>query len=387
MPDSEASADMSRRRFLMAGAAPVAAAFAAPGVLESAPPARTGRRDRVRVGIIGAGENVRTVMIPGFRRINDCEIVAVANSSLPSSQRVAAEFGIPKAYANWRELLDDDAVDAVCIGTWPYMHHTLTLAALERGKHVLCQARMANDAREASEMLAASRRHPDLVCQLVPTSTSYRIDNLLRKRIQDGSIGEVLSVEVQRVGTNFADFDGALDWRHSREFSGLNVMNLGSTYESMMRWLGRGDGILAMASLHVPFRRGDTGDLESVGLPDHVDVLYRLANGAQVHMRFSETTGLSAGNQTWIHGTEGTLFADPRQNVFLGRRGDAGLAELPNPVAERATYRVEEEFVNAIRGVEPVTMTTFEVGLHYMEWTEAVYRSARSERVVHLPLA
>ncbi|HAB30723.1 MAG TPA: gfo/Idh/MocA family oxidoreductase, partial [Gemmatimonadetes bacterium] len=57
------------------------------------------------------------VQIPAFRRIPGCEIVAVANRSLESSQRVTDEFNIPRAYANWEELLDDDGIDAVSIGT------------------------------------------------------------------------------------------------------------------------------------------------------------------------------------------------------------------------------------------------------------------------------
>ena len=126
--------------------------------------------------------------------------MAVANRSLESSQRVADEFNIPRAYGSWQELLDDDSIDAILIGTWPYMHSTLTLAALEKGKHVLTQARMANTAQEARDMLAASQRHPDLVCQLVPTSTSYRIDNVLKRMIREGYLGEVLSVEPVRAG-------------------------------------------------------------------------------------------------------------------------------------------------------------------------------------------
>jgi hypothetical protein len=47
---------------------------------------------------------------------------------------------------------------------------------------------------------------------------------------------------------------------------------------------------------------------------------------------------------------------------------------------------VEAEFVRAIRGLEPVTMNTFEIGVHYMEWTEAVHRSAMTGQAVHLPL-
>ena len=65
-------------------------------------------RGPIRVGIIGAGENVRAVMIPAFRRIPECELVAVANTSLESSQRVAAQFGIPKAYPHWKALLQPE---------------------------------------------------------------------------------------------------------------------------------------------------------------------------------------------------------------------------------------------------------------------------------------
>jgi predicted dehydrogenase len=329
---------------------------------------------------------VQAVQIPGFRTVPGVEIVAVANRSLSSSRAVTSQFGIPKAYAHWGELVDDEEIDAVLIGTWPYMHRTITLAALERGKHVLCQARMANTAAEAREMLDASQRHPDLVCQLVPTSTSYVIDNVLKRLINEGLPGEVLSVEIQRVGRAFPDFGGDLDWRHDIEFSGYNALNIGSTYESLMRWLGRGTRVMAMSKTHVPWRRNAAGMLTSVAIPDHFDIVYELANGAQVHMRMSETTGLSGGNQTWIHGSEGTIHVDASQGISAGKRGDRQLSPVPNPTEGQAFYRVEEEFVNAIRGTEQVTQLTFDAGVHYMEFTEAVYRSSQSGQAVPLPL-
>ena len=143
---------------------------------------------------------------------------------------------------------------------------------------------------------------------------------------------------------------------------------------------------MAMSKVQVPYRRGPGGVPTSVTIPDHVDVLYELANGAQVHMRFSETTGLSNGSQTWIHGSEGTIYVDGDQRVFVGRRGDSELSPVPNPQEGQASYRVEEEFINAIRGVEEVTMAPFEVGVHYMEWTEAVHRSAQTGQEVYLQL-
>ena len=342
--------------------------------------------DEIRVGLIGAGGNVRDRHIPGFQKVERLEIAAVANRTLESGQSVADQFNIPDAYGGWQELLEDDSIDAVCIGTWPYMHRTLTLAALEKGKHVLTEARMASTAQDARDMLDASLEHPELVCQLTPTSTTYKIDNLLKKLITEGYLGEVLSVEVQALQNRFADFAGDLHWRHDWKMSGYNTLNIGASYESMMRWLGRGNRVMAMSSVHVPYRTNEAGELVSVSIPDHVNILYELANGAQVHMRMSATTGLSTGNQIWIYGTEGTIHVDQEQKVFAGRKGDSRLTEVPNPAEQQAYYRVEEQFTNAIRGTEQVNMVSFETGVHYMEWTEAVIRSAQTGQAIYLPL-
>ena len=73
-----------------------------------------------------------------------------------------------------------------------------------------------------------------------------------------------------------------------------------------------------------------------------------------------------------------TICVDQQQNIFAGHRGDTQLSAVPNPPEEQAYYRVEEEFTNAIRGKEEITMVPFETGVHYMEWTEAVIRSAQT---------
>ena len=386
--DLEQPVLLKRREFLSAAAVPVAAALAPATLLaQQRRSTATASDERIRVGVIGAGGIVSSVHVPGLKRQPGVELVAVANRSLESSRRAADELGIPNAYANWEELLAAGGLDAVLIGTWPYMHRPITLAALDEGLHVLCQARMANDAAEARDMLAASRRHPDRVCQLVPTSGSYRIDRALQRSLREGYVGDVLSVEVQMLQRGFASFDGELDWRHDPEFSGINVLNVGGTYESAMRWLGPGNRVLAQTRVHVPRRRDAQGQLRTATLPDHVEVLYELANGAPVHMKFSETTGLSRGNQIWIFGSEGTIHVDNEQRIFGGRRGDQALTELPNPREQQAIHRVEEEFINAIRGRERITMNTFETGVRYMEWTEAVHRSAATGAAVQLPLA
>ena len=340
----------------------------------------------IRLGLIGAGKNTRDRHIPGFQDVDGVEIAAVANRSRASSQVVADQFNISAVYENWQELLEDPSIDAVCIGTWPYMHRTLTLAALEAGKHVLCEARMATTAQEAQEMLDASRARPDLVSQIVPSPLTFKIDRLLQGKISEGYIGDIIGVSVQSLGNAFMDQGGPMHWRNDRDLSGYNILNMGIWYEAMIRWVGRATKVTAMTSINVNSRKEENGEMVDVSIPDHVSVIAELTNGAMANMQFSAVTGLSSGNGVWIYGSEGTLHVDGAQNVYGGQRGDDKLQEINNPEEDRAYWRVEEEFCNAIRGQEKITRTPFEVGLHYMEFTEAVTRSAQTGQTVALPL-
>src|ERR1700722_10731538 len=114
---------------------------------------------KIRIGLIGAGGNTRLRHIPGFLAIDDVELLAVCNRRPESSAAIAREFSIPRVYRHWEEVVADRDIDAISIGTWPYLHCPITLAALEAGKHVLTEARLAMNAAEAHTMLAASRKH------------------------------------------------------------------------------------------------------------------------------------------------------------------------------------------------------------------------------------
>src|SRR5262245_8160098 len=151
----------------------------------------------IRVGLIGAGGNTKAFHITGFAKQANVQIVAVANRTRESSQRVAHEFAIPKIHDHWQSLLEDASIDAVCIGTWPYMHAPLTIAALEAGKHVLCEARMAMDHSEARAMLAASLRHPGLTAQIVPAPHTLAYDRTIVEMIAGGVLGEMISIEAR----------------------------------------------------------------------------------------------------------------------------------------------------------------------------------------------
>src|SRR5690242_5681650 len=118
---------------------------------------------KLRIGLIGAGKNTRARHIPGLRAIAGVEITAVCNRRPPSTLAAAREFAIPRTHEHWQDVVADPDIDAIVIGTWPYLHCAITLAALEAGKHVLTEARMALNAAEAHRMLEAAHRYPNLV--------------------------------------------------------------------------------------------------------------------------------------------------------------------------------------------------------------------------------
>src|SRR5712664_1097275 len=139
-------------------------------------PCRPMINQTIRVGFVGAGANTRKHHIPKRKAQPGVELVAVANRSKESGERVAREFGIGRVHAGWQEIVNAPDIDAVCIGTWPYMHCEMTTAALGAGKHVLCEARMAMDATEGRRMLEASRKAPSLIAQLVPAPHTLELD-------------------------------------------------------------------------------------------------------------------------------------------------------------------------------------------------------------------
>jgi len=339
----------------------------------------------IRVGFIGAGANTRKHHIPKLKTQPGVELVAVANRSKESGEKVAREFGIGRVHGSWQEIVNAPDIDAVCIGTWPYMHAEMTIAALGQGKHVLCEARMAMDAAEGRRMLEASRKAPSLIAQLVPAPHTLEVDATNQSLIEEGFLGEVLAVELQAAQGRFVEPDAPIHWRQDITLSGHNILNMGIWYEAMMRWLGPAQRVTAMTKIVAPRRKDATGGAHEIRVPDHVDILVQFRRGAVGHLRFSSITALAPSPEAWLFGSEGTvrLEADALR-LSGGRRGEGALKELPVAPKTRIGWRVEEEFVNAIRGREKITRTGFEDGVCYMEFTDAVTRSATTGQTVEV---
>ncbi len=340
--------------------------------------------EKIKVGIIGAGANTKSKHIPGLQAIDNVEIISVCNRSVESSEKVAQEFKIPTVHKHWYDVIYDPEVDAVVIGTWPYMHAPATLLALEHEKHVLCEARMAKNAEEAHAMLEASQARPHLTAQLVPSPFTLKLDKAILRILAEGHVGSPLAINIHDGGA-FLDKHAPLNWRQDFDLSGYNTLSLGIWYECLMRWLGEATSVMAMGKTFVKQRRDENKMLKPVRVPEHVDVLADMACGAQLHMQISAVTGLAGPSELYIFGDKGTLRIGDNK-IFGAQTGSDHLKQIPVPKELEGKWRVEEEFINAIRGQEEVTLTTFETGVKYMEFTEAVYRSMVSGQKISLPL-
>ena len=287
----------------------------------------------LRIGIIGAGQVAKSRHIPGFRALSGVKIEGVCNLRRESSNRVARELDIPRIFKSWEELVEDDAIDAVVVSAWPYLHCPVTLAALDAGKHVLTQARMAMNAREAQRMYDKSREHQELTAMIVPSPYGLEGDAYVRSLIEGGYLGELREVHVTGFSSTLADPSTPLSWRQMTKYSGFNMLNLGILYESVLRWVAPATRVSASASKLIPSRPdAETGKMHRVGTPDSVQVLTGQDDGSIGIYRLSAVVRHAEEMSVILFGSEGTLCYDFADDTIRGcRSGQSRLAPLPIP--------------------------------------------------------
>jgi predicted dehydrogenase len=325
---------------------------------------------KLRVGIIGAGEIVKRRHLPALQRHPEVEIVAVCNSRYESADKFCRE-NAPHAtpMQNWAELLGLVDLDIVWIGTPPYMHSAITVSALEAGKNVFCQARMAMDLTEATEMLTAARRYPELVTMLCPPPHGMRADLLVQKLLAENILGQPHHLRLQSLNSAFLDPDAPAHWRQRIEMSGLNTLTLGIYAEVLQRWFGDITGLFARGQILQPMRQG-----YEVLIPDALTILCTFANGMEGVLEFSGVDAHAPADRLEVYGDLGTLTYDFGADVVhTARIGDRALhvAEL-TPDLE-TNWHVEDDFIAAVKSRGRIRPhPDFEDGVGYMRVVQAV---------------
>lgn len=337
-------------------------------------------RSKLRVGIVGAGGIVLQRHLPALLEMPDVEIVAVSNSTYASSERFCNEH-LPHAtpLKNWAELVGLPDLDIIWIGTPPYMHAPVAISALEAGRHVFCQARMAMSVDEAKEMVAAAKKRPHLVTALCPPPMGIKGGRLVEKLLREKLIGTPVEVRLQSLNSSYLNPEAPAHWRQRVEINGFNVLTLGIYIEVLQRWLGPITAVTARSRI----LHANRGHYE-VKVPDLVHVLAEFANGAEGILAFSGVSAFPPGDKMEIYGEKGVIrYNFTTDSVAAGRVGDetAGIVKIPKDL--EGVWDVERNFIAAIRDPKaPRPRPSFEDGLSYTKVVAAVHESAaRGKRV------
>ena len=329
----------------------------------------------VRIGIIGAGANTRAKHIPGFQAIDGVSVDVICNRSATSSQSAADEFNVPRIAAAWQDVVADPALDAICIGTWPYLHAPITIAALAAGKHVLTEARMAMNAAEAAEMYKAAQEHPDRVAQIVPSPFTLPWDRTIARLIAEGTLGDLREISFIKTLPATAHGAAPINWRSDAALSGHNTMMLGIYYEPIQRWVtARPHRIWAHGKVYTAERPDPvTGQARPIEIPESLTVVAECHDGPVLTGYLNSIESGRGRDGYVINGTQATLALDfaAGELRLTPHGGSESLVEVA--AADRGSWQVESDFIASIRDGRPVTHTNFVDGLDYMRFTTAVH--------------
>ncbi len=338
----------------------------------------------ITIGVIGLGGICRQRHLPGFQKIPGVRLVAVANRSRASAERAAHDYDIPVICETWRDIIARDDINTVLIGTWPYLHCDASIAALQAGKHVFCQARMARNQDEAERMYQAARASGN-VAALCPVPIGMSFDRAVARILREKEIGAVRYVSVRSFSDTWADPAAPITWRKDSRFSGLNMHTFGMYIEVIHRWFGNTRRVSGETFLYTASRPDDKGALVPVEIPDQITANTTLANDLPAQYAISTISGV-ASDVIDIYGTAGALHYNVNDDILaIKRDGTSSLVTVrPEEAYDVDNWRVEQDFVNAIRDGIPYH-PDFADGLRYMRVLQATYDSATSGTRIDVP--
>jgi len=151
--------------------------------------------EKLRIGIVGAGNIAQSAHMPAYQKRDDVEIVAFADINLERAQEAAKKFNVPHAFASVEEMLANVDVDIVDICVWNGGHAPVAIAAAEAGKHVMCEKPMAVNLEAALKMEEAIRKSGKTFMLAVPTRYSTEAQ-YVHQMVMDGQFGEIYHARV-----------------------------------------------------------------------------------------------------------------------------------------------------------------------------------------------
>jgi predicted dehydrogenase len=282
-----------------------------------------------RIGIIGTGWGAR-VQVPAFREAG-LEVVAIAGHNAERTRRTAGELGI-QAFDDWRALIASD-LDLVTIVTPPAEHLQMATAALDAGKHVLCEKPTALNANAALQLVAAAKKHPQQLALIDHELRFLPSFRAARERMSD--LGGIRYAEVRYASPSRGDRTRAWNWWSDAKQGGGIWGAVGSHFVDTLRFLGMEiEAVQATLRTIIAERPFENGT-RPVTSDDVASVNLRFAGGAIAAMTFSTiASGPDEPSTITIHGEEGALRLSGEE-LLTAMRGKPFTLAAGNKLSDR----------------------------------------------------
>jgi UDP-N-acetylglucosamine 3-dehydrogenase len=374
---------------------------------------------KTKIGIIGCGAIVQRAYLPGFSEPSsllaqramkghfhngcaDSQVVAIADVNEHLVNQLAQEYGISKVFTDWKEIISDPEINAVCVATPNFLHAEMAIAALKAGKHVLVEKPMAVSWQDVREMVQ-NATDSKLVLMVNHSFRYNPIYEKAREIILSGLLGEIYSIRGR------FSYAGPEHWTGSKTtwFLDQKIAGGGALFDAgihavdLIRFLV-GKPVVQVGSL--------LGTLEKkIQAEDNSVTLMKFGDGSLGTMEASWTTR-PGEIVTTIYGSEGNMLVDmgegsaslsgqqspplsvifaPPTTTYMNMKMPPGQLRIPVYIPDidecskvGGPYR---HFVHCIRtGQEPVS--SGKDAMLSMEILFASYQSNESRKIITLPL-
>ncbi len=346
----------------------------------------------MRIGMIGAGRNAEGHMRAAVQT-GAARLVAVADPAEARVNVCAEKYGIEHTYASYEELLERSDIDAVIVSVPNFLHHKASIAALQAGKHVLCEKPMSIRMEWAEEMLEAERSSGKLL-QIGMTSRHRPETHWLKAAIEKGDFGRLYYARAQYIRrSGIPRFGG---WFTAKELSGGGPMIDIGVHVLDQTWylLGTPKPLSVFGVVHSELGHRKVGVNSWAGaegegnfdVEDHASALIRFEGDVTMALEVSWAAFTRPERSIQLMGTEqGASVADGNVTLMTQRDGE-DVDETVSPGAGQNVNAFElqlEAFVKAARG-EAACVAPADQAATVTKMLLAIYESAQIRREVHL---
>nr|WP_090892991.1 Gfo/Idh/MocA family oxidoreductase [Evansella caseinilytica] len=340
--------------------------------------------NKLKVGVIGCGSIAKYRHLPEYAQNQQTEIAAVCDIVKERVDAFAEQYGA-KAYTSYEELLADPAIDAVSVCTPNYLHAPVSIAALQAGKHVLCEKPMATSKEEAEAMVAAAEASGKKL-MIAHNQRFVPSHQKARQLIESGKLGKIYSFRTAfgHGGPEGWSVDGAESWFFKKEQAFIGAMgDLGVHKTDLLRFI-LGEEFVEVGAFV------ETSAKKSADVDDTAVCVLKSESGIIGTLAASWSYVSKEDNSTIIYAENGIvrLEDDPVNSVIIQyKSGEVVKYELggiqTNEAGGQTNTQVIDRFVQSIvENAEPAVSGT--EGMKSLQVVLAALESQATKTIVKI---